>query len=301
MFGLRCTVYMVKVSYQQKPYRRIMMNTWGAEVFPSPSDKTQAGRGILEKSPDSPGSLGIAISEAVEDAATHSDTNYSLGSVLNHVLLHQTVIGQEAVEQMKMADAEPDVVIGCCGGGSNFGGIALPFLPRKLRGEAVRLLAVEPTACPTLTKGTFAYDFGDTAKLTPLVKMYTLGHGFVPPGIHAGGLRYHGASPLISHLLHKKWIEALAIAQKEVFEAALLFTRQEGILPAPESAHAIAAAIREAGQAREDGRPKTILFGLSGHGHFDMGAYDAYLGGKLMDLEYPAEDLAESLADLPAV
>jgi tryptophan synthase beta chain len=299
MFGMECTVYMVRVSYQQKPYRRMMMNVWGAEVFASPSPKTNSGRGILQQAPDSPGSLGIAISEAVEDAATHPDTNYSLGSVLNHVLLHQTVIGQEAKRQMALAGETPDVIIGCFGGGSNFGGIALPYVPDRLNGSAVRLLAVEPLACPSLTKGSFAYDFGDTAKLTPLMKMYTLGHDFIPASIHAGGLRYHGASPLASYLVHHGVVEAKAYPQNPVFEAALQFARTEGILPAPEASHAIRAAIDEALEARAVGRPRTILFCLSGHGHFDLSAYDAYLSGKLEDYEYPTEEVRRSIQSLP--
>jgi tryptophan synthase beta chain len=301
LFGLECTVYMVKVSYQQKPYRRSMMNAWGAQVYASPSDVTQSGRGVLAEHPDSPGSLGIAISEAVEDAATHADTNYSLGSVLNHVLLHQTVIGQECKLQMEQAGEYPDVVIGCFGGGSNFGGIMLPFALDKLRGQAVRLMAVEPTACPTLTKGLFAYDFGDTAKLTPLLLMYTLGHGFVPAGIHAGGLRYHGAAPLASHMLKLGLIEARAYRQNPVFEAAVTFARTEAIIPAPESAHAIRAAIDEALAAREEGRSRVILFNLSGHGHFDMGAYDSYFAGKLIDYEHPEEEIHRAMEELPKV
>jgi len=301
LFGLDCTVYMVKISYQQKPYRRMMMNAWGAVVYPSPSEETQSGRAVLAATPDSPGSLGIAISEAVEDAATHSDTNYSLGSVLNHVLLHQTVIGQEAKLQMEMAGEYPDVIIGCFGGGSNFAGIALPFAFDKLQGNGVRLMAVEPTACPTLTKGIYAYDFGDTAKLTPLVKMYTLGHTFVPAGIHAGGLRYHGASPLMSHMLRLGLIEARAYPQNTVFEAAVTFARNEGILPAPESAHAIRAAVDEALAAREQGHPRVILFNLSGHGHFDMGAFDSYFAGKLLDYEHPEEEIARAMQSLPRV
>ena len=301
LFGLDCTVYMVKISYQQKPYRRMMMNAWGAVVYPSPSEETQSGRAVLAATPDSPGSLGIAISEAVEDAATHSDTNYSLGSVLNHVLLHQTVIGQEAKLQMEMAGEYPDVIIGCFGGGSNFAGIALPFAFDKLQGNGVRLMAVEPTACPTLTKGIYAYDFGDTAKLTPLVKMYTLGHTFVPAGIHAGGLRYHGASPLMSHMLRLGLIEARAYPQNTVFEAAVTFARNEGILPAPESAHAIRAAVDEALAAREEGRARVILFNLSGHGHFDMGAFDSYFAGKLLDYEHPEEEIARAMQSLPRV
>jgi tryptophan synthase beta chain len=300
MFGMDCTVYMVKCSYEQKPYRRMMMNTWGAEVYPSPSMATNAGRSVLAAHPDSPGSLGIAISEAVEDAATHSDTNYSLGSVLNHVLLHQTVIGQETKLQMQIAGEEPDVLIGCFGGGSSFGGMALPYVLDKFKGSKTRLMAVEPTACPTLTKGSFVYDFGDIAKMTPLLKMFTLGHDFVPPGIHAGGLRYHGAAPLASHLLHHGYFEARAYNQLPVFRAAVQFTQAEGILPAPESAHAIQAAIDEAIAAREEGRPRVIVFCLTGHGHFDLGAYDNYLSGKLQDYEYPAKDVAEALSTLPA-
>jgi len=299
MFGLECTVYMVRCSYEQKPYRRMLMNTWGAEVFPSPSDKTAAGRAVLKAHPDSPGSLGIAISEAVEDAATHNDTNYSLGSVLNHVALHQTVIGEEARLQMDLAGDYPDVVIGCFGGGSNFGGITLPYVQDKLNGKKVRLQAVEPSACPSLTRGAFTYDFGDIAKLTPLLKMYTLGHDFVPPGIHAGGLRYHGASPLLSHLLAEGMMEARAVRQLPVFEAAVQFAKLEGILPAPEAAHAIRAAVDEALVAREEGRPRTILFCLSGHGHFDLGSYEAYLNGKLQDYEHPGAAIAEAMQTLP--
>jgi tryptophan synthase beta chain len=301
MFGMECTVYMVKVSFQQKPYRRMMMNAWGAEVIPSPSDKTNAGRAVLAEHPDSPGSLGIAISEAVEDAASHGDTNYSLGSVLNHVLMHQTVIGQETKLQMQQAGEEPDVVIGCFGGGSSFGGIALPYVLDKFKGSKVRLMAVEPSACPTLTKGAFAYDYGDIAKMTPALKMYTLGHDFVPPGIHAGGLRYHGAAPLASHLLNHGYFEARAYTQTPVFEAALQFTRAEGILPAPESAHAIRAAIDEAIEAREEGRSRVIVFCLTGHGHFDLAAYDNYLSGKLQDFEYSSAEVAKSMAALPKV
>jgi tryptophan synthase beta chain len=301
MFGMDCTVYMVKVSYEQKPYRRVMMNTWGAEVFPSPSAHTNAGRAVLAEHPDSPGSLGIAISEAVEDAATHQDTNYSLGSVLNHVLLHQTVIGQEVKLQMNLAGEEPDVIIGCFGGGSSFGGMVLPYVLDKFNGSKVRLMAVEPLACPSLTKGAFAYDFGYIAKMTPLLKMYTLGHDFVPPGIHAGGLRYHGDAPLLSHLLKHGYLEARAYPQTPVFEAAVQFTRAEGILPAPESAHAIRAAMDEAIAAREEGRPRVIVFCLTGHGHFDMGAYESYLGGKLQDYEYPDEEVHRAMAALPAV
>ncbi len=298
LFGLECTVYMVRVSYDQKPYRRMMMHAWGAEVFPSPSDHTNSGRGVLAHSPGSPGSLGIAISEAVEDAATHPDTNYSLGSVLNHVMLHQTVIGQEAKLQMQLAGEEPEVVIGCFGGGSNFAGLALPYVLDRFAGRGPRIVAIEPSACPSLTKGKFTYDFGDTAKLTPLIKMYTLGHDFVPPGIHAGGLRYHGASPLLSHLVNLGHIEARAYPQLPVFDAAIQFSRTEGILPAPESSHAIRAAIDEALQAREEGRARVILFCLSGHGHFDLASYESYLSGQLQDYEYPGREIADAMAAL---
>lgn len=298
LFGMECTVYMVRVSYDQKPYRRMMMHCWGAEVFASPSDHTHSGRAVLAESPDSPGSLGIAISEAVEDAATHEDTNYSLGSVLNHVMLHQTVIGQEAKLQMALAGEEPEVVIGCFGGGSNFGGLALPYVLDRLAGKGPRIVAVEPAACPSLTKGAFAYDYGDTAKLTPLIRMYTLGHDFVPPGIHAGGLRYHGASPLLSHLVHLGHIDAKAYLQLPVFEAALQFARTEGILPAPESSHAIRAAVDEALAAREEGRPRNILFCLSGHGHFDLAAYENFISGKLQDYEYSPRDIEASLSGI---
>jgi tryptophan synthase beta chain len=298
-FGLECTVYMVKVSYHQKPYRRSLMQVWGAEVIPSPSDRTNAGRQILEKDPDCLGSLGIAISEAAEDAASREDTNYSLGSVLNHVLLHQTVIGLEAKKQLEVIGDYPDVVVGCCGGGSNFAGLAFPFLADKFAGKEVRAVAVEPTACPTLTRGHFAYDFGDSAQLAPIVNMFTLGHDFVPPGIHAGGLRYHGASPLVSQLVHDGIVEPVALGQRGVFESALLFARTEGILPAPESAHAIKGAIDEAVKAKEAGEARTILFGLSGHGHFDLSAYDEFLAGRLADIEYPQEMIDKALASLP--
>ncbi|HET7752770.1 MAG TPA: TrpB-like pyridoxal phosphate-dependent enzyme [Anaeromyxobacteraceae bacterium] len=301
VFGLECTIYMVKVSCEQKPYRRSLMQLWGAEVIPSPSPRTHAGRSILEADPSSQGSLGIAISEAVEDAATHDDTKYALGSVLNHVCLHQTIIGQEAKEQMKMTGDVPDVVIACHGGGSNFSGLAFPFLADRAAGSKVRVLAVEPTSCPTLTKGVYAFDYGDTAKMAPIAKMYTLGHDFMPPGIHAGGLRYHGASPLVSQLHAAKEIEARAYGQTQCFEAALQFARTEALVPAPESSHAIRAAIDEALQAKEEGRERVILFGLSGHGQLDMGAYDAYLSGKLEDFEYPEERIRESLARLPDV
>ncbi|WP_271629067.1 TrpB-like pyridoxal phosphate-dependent enzyme [Caldicellulosiruptor sp. DIB 104C] len=299
-FGLDCTVYMVKVSYNQKPYRRILMETFGAKVIPSPSEFTEAGRKILAQDPNSPGSLGIAISEAVEDAATHPDTNYSLGSVLNHVILHQTIIGEEAKLQMEKIDEYPDIVIGCCGGGSNFAGISFPFLRDKLRnGKNIRAIAVEPAACPTLTKGKYTYDYGDVAGLTPLLKMYTVGSQFVPPSIHAGGLRYHGDSPIVSRLYKDGIIEARAYKQREVFEAAVLFARSEGIIPAPESAHAIKAAIDEAIKAREEGVKKTILISLSGHGHFDLAAYEDYLSGRLEDVEISDEDIKKTLSKLP--
>lgn len=300
-FDLECTVYMVKVSYDQKPYRKVMMQTWGAEVIPSPSDRTRAGRDILERNPESPGSLGIAISEAVEDAATHDDTKYSLGSVLNHVLMHQTVIGQEAKEQMEMAGDYPDVVIGCIGGGSNMAGLSFPFLRDKFKGNQVRIVAVEPEACPTLTRGEYLYDFGDTAATTPLLKMYTLGHTFVPPAIHAGGLRYHGDAPLVCLLYHHKFIEAVAYAQRPVFDAAVQFARTEGILPAPEAAHAIRKAIDEALQCKREGRARTILFNLSGHGHFDLLAYEEYLTGRLEDYAYPRQQIQEAMRELTAI
>ncbi|MDK2878674.1 MAG: tryptophan synthase beta chain [Thermoanaerobacteraceae bacterium] len=299
-FGLECTVYMVKVSFQQKPYRRSMMQVFGAEVIPSPSEKTESGRAVLAKDPNSTGSLGIAISEAVEDAATHDDTNYALGSVLNHVVLHQTVIGLEAKKQMEKAGYYPDVVIACSGGGSNFSGLAMPFVHDKIKeGKNTRIMAVEPTACPSLTRGKFTYDYGDTAHLTPKMMMYTLGSEFVPPGIHAGGLRYHGASPIQSQLLHDGLIEAKAYGQLSVFEAAKMFAQNEGIIPAPESSHAIRAAIDEALAAKEAGEARTILFNLSGHGHFDMSAYDAYLSGKLTDSSLPEDILKELINALP--
>ena len=301
MFGIELKVYMVKISYAQKPYRRALMETWGATCVPSPSTDTNAGRAILAQDPESTGSLGIAISEAVEDAATRDDTKYALGSVLNHVLMHQTVIGIEALKQLEMADAWPDVVIGCTGGGSNFAGLVLPFIKHKLDGKSIRILAAEPAACPSLTKGVYTYDFGDTSKLTPLVKMHTLGHGFIPAGIHAGGLRYHGMAPLVSHLLELGLIEAQAVMQTDAFSAAVQFARTEGILPAPEPTHAIRLTIDEALAARESGEEKTILFGLSGHGHFDLAAYDSYLSGSIKDLDYPAERVAEAMADLPTV
>jgi tryptophan synthase beta chain len=301
MFGLECTIYMVKVSFQQKPYRKSMMQLWGAEVVASPSPRTNAGRAILARDPGNQGSLGIAISEAVEDAATREDTRYALGSVLNHVCMHQTVIGLEAKEQMKLAGDEPDVVIGCHGGGSNFAGIAFPYVADKATGSKVRLVAAEPSSCPTLTKGVYTFDYGDTAQMAPITRMYTLGHDFMPPGIHAGGLRYHGASPLVSQLTHAGIIEARAVGQLAVFEAAVLFAGTEAIIPAPESSHAIRVAIDEALLAKEEGKEKVILFNLSGHGHVDMAAYDAYFSGQLEDFEYPAEKVKESLAHLPQI
>jgi len=303
MFKMAIDIYMVKISYQQKPYRRSVMQAYGATVTPSPSEHTAAGRMILQRNPNSTGSLGIAISEAVEVAATSGGkTKYSLGSVLNHVLLHQTIIGQEALDGMAEIGEYPDVVIGCVGGGSNFGGIAFPFLQRTLtEGVKTKFLAVEPSSCPSLTRGTYTYDFGDTAGLTPLVKMYTLGHDFEPASIHAGGLRYHGMSPIISTLANAGYIEPRAYGQNQCFEAAVMFARTEGIIPAPESSHAIRAAIDEALAAKETGEKKVILFNLSGHGHFDMAAYDAYLAGQLTDNGFSAEAMAKSLATLPQV
>ncbi|CAN5810855.1 TrpB-like pyridoxal phosphate-dependent enzyme [soil metagenome] len=301
MFGLDLKVYMVKVSFEQKPYRRLMMQTFGAECVPSPSMDTNAGRAVLAQHPDSTGSLGIAISEAVEDAATTPNTKYSLGSVLNHVLMHQTVIGLEAQQQLEMADVWPDVIIGCAGGGSNFGGLVMPFLKAKFDGAETRIIACEPAACPSLTRGAYAYDFGDTAGMTPLVKMHTLGHSFVPAGIHAGGLRYHGMAPLVSHLYQLGAIEAQAVHQRAAFESAITFARAEGIIPAPEPSHAIKVTIDEALSAKEAGEAKTILFGLCGHGHFDLSAYDTYLSGNLQDYEYPQKAVDAALAELPVV
>ncbi len=301
MFGLEVRVFMVKVSYEQKPFRRSMMQTWGAQVFASPSMETNTGRSILAKDPDNLGSLGIAISEAVEEAASRPDTNYTLGSVLNHVLLHQTVIGLEAKKQFEKAGDYPDMIFAPCGGGSNFGGVAFPFLADKAAGKNVRLVAVEPTSCPTLTKGAYAYDFGDSAGFTPLMKMYTLGHDFMPPGIHAGGLRYHGDSPLVSQLYHEGLIEAVAVPQLATFEAGVTFARAEGIIPAPESNHAVRACIDEALRCKESGEAKTLFFNLSGHGHFDMASYDKYFSGQLEDFHYPEEAIKESLAHLPKV
>jgi tryptophan synthase beta chain len=293
---------MVKISYQQKPYRRSLMHVWGASVTPSPSEETESGRSILSKDPDSLGSLGIAISEAVEVAAKNEDTKYSLGSVLNHVLLHQTIVGQEALMQMEMAGEDPDVVIGCVGGGSNYAGLAFPFLRRVFEeGANTHFISVEASACPSITKGVYAYDYGDTAKMAPVAKMHTLGHTFVPAAIHAGGLRYHGMAPLISALVQGGYIEPRAYTQNAAFESAVLFARTEGIVPAPETAHAIRAAVDEAVKCKETGEPKVILFNFSGHGHFDLAAYDAYLGGELPDYEYPEAAIAEALAELPKV
>jgi tryptophan synthase beta chain len=301
IYDIEAMVYMVGVSYQQKPYRRIFMEMYGATCVPSPSPLTASGRQALAENPDTPGTLGLAISEAVEDAVGREDTKYSLGSVLNHVCLHQSIIGQEVKLQMEMVDDYPDIVIGCCGGGSNFAGIAFPFIPDKLKGKKVRLLGVEPAACPTLTRGVFAYDLGDVAGFTPLLKMYTLGHNFVPPGIHAGGLRYHGESPLVSQLYHDGLIEAMAVLQNDCFSAAQLFAQTEGIIPAPESSHAIRAAINEALKGKEEGVARSIVFNLSGHGHLDLAAYDNYLSGKTEDVEFPEETLRESLKSLPQV
>ena len=298
--GLECTVYMVRVSHDQKPYRRIMMQTYGATVHASPTDLTQAGRDILVADPDSSGSLGIAISEAVEDAVKNDDAKYALGSVLNHVLMHQTVIGEEALKQMELAGEYPDVVVGCVGGGSNFGGVAFPFIRENIKGNKdTRIVAVEPASCPTLTKGRYVYDFGDTAGTTPMMKMYTLGHSFVPSGIHAGGLRYHGDSPIVSALVHEGLVEARAYPQNPTFEAGVMFARTEGIVPAPEVTHAIKATVDLALEAKEAGEEKVILFNLCGHGHFDLGAYEAYLAGNLVDLEYSEEDIDRAVAQIP--
>ena len=302
LFDMECTVYMVRSSYDQKPYRKSMMQVYGAECIPSPSEKTRSGRMVLARDPDTPGSLGIAISEAVEDAAAHENTNYALGSVLNHVCLHQTIIGQEAEQQLAMEDAYPDVVIGCVGGGTNFAGLSFPFAGAKMTGKHpdTDIIAVEPFACPTLTKGLYAYDFGDVAGLTPMMRMFTLGHDFVPPSIHAGGLRYHGMAPLVSRLVHDGVARPVAYHQNEVFDAAVTFARTEGIIVAPEAAHAVKAAIDEALRCRETGEEKVILFNNSGHGNFDFSSYEAYFAGKLVDYEYPAELIKESLGRLPA-
>ena len=302
LFGIDVTVFQVRVSYDQKPYRRALMESYGARCIPSPSPETAAGRAALAARPDHPGSLGLAISEAVEVAATHDDTKYALGSVLNHVLLHQTIVGLEAMLQMEMAGDDPDVIVGCTGGGSNFAGISFPYLGQQLRGgRRRRIVAVEPAACPSLTRGRFAYDFGDTAHLTPLVKMHTLGSTFTPPGFHAGGLRYHGMAPLVSHLHALGLIEATAYTQNACFEAGLTFARTEGILPAPEANHAVKGAIVEALRCKAEGRAETILFNLCGHGHFDMAAYQAYHAGQLVDQAYDEAELAMALSGLPSV
>ncbi len=300
-FGLPVKVFMVRLSYDQKPYRRIMMETYGGSVTPSPSEETAAGRRFLERETNHPGSLGMAISEAVELAGEDADTRYALGSVLNHVITHQTVIGREAKRMLEKLGLFPDVVIGCHGGGSNFGGIAIPFLPEKMDGREIDIVASEPLACPTLSRGVYAYDYGDAGKYIPLTRMYTLGHEFVPPSLHAGGLRYHGAAPITSALAHSGLIRAEALTQSESFEAALLFARSEGIIPAPESAHAIASAIRAARQSADTGEEKTILFNLSGHGHFDMSAYRAYLAGELEDYAYPEEAVRRAEEHLPVL
>jgi len=302
-FGIELKVYMVKISYNQKPYRRILMETWGAKVVPSPSPDTKAGRDILAKDPECTGSLGLAISEAVEDAATRDDTHYSLGSVLNHVMLHQTIIGEETIKQMEMAGEYPDIIVGCIGGGSNFAGQFLPWIRDKISGEKpdLRIICVEPKATPTLTRGPYTYDFGDVAGLTPLLKMYTLGHAFIPSPIHAGGLRYHGMSPIICHLYKLGLIEARAEHQVPVFEAGIQFARTEGIITAPEPCHALKVAIDEALKCKESGESKTILIAHSGHGHFDLAAYDEYLSGRMTDYEFPEDKLKEALADLPKV
>ncbi len=302
LFGLEVKVFMVRVSYNQKPYRRALMETYGATCIASPSAETQSGKAILAQRADHPGSLGIAISEAVEVAAQNDDTKYALGSVLNHVLTHQTIVGQEAMAQLEMAGDYPDIIVGCTGGGSNFAGIAFPFLGAQLRGgKKVRIVAVEPAACPSLTRGKYAFDFGDTAHLTPLVKMHTLGSTFIPPGFHAGGLRYHGMAPLVSHVKELGLIEAVAYHQTKCFEAGVQFARAEGIVPAPEANHAVKGAIDEAIRCREEGKSRTILFNLCGHGHFDMQAYIDYFGGKLKDIDYDPKELAMALAGLPAV
>jgi tryptophan synthase beta chain len=299
--GIEVTVYMVRVSYDQKPYRRLMMETWGATVYPSPSDKTSFGRKVLKENPNTLGTLGLAISEAVEDALTHEDTNYSLGSVLNHVCLHQTIIGEEILAQFKKLGEYPDVVISCAGGGSNFAGSSFPFIRDKINGKKVDIIAVEPAACPTLTKGIYTYDFGDMAQTTPIMPMFTLGHTFEPPGIHAGGLRYHGMSPLVSLVVKEGLVEARSCFQNPVFEAAVMFANSEAVIPAPESAHAIRVAIDEAIKAREEGKEKIILFNLSGHGLLDLSSYDRYYSGKLENFEYPDENVKKALDDLPKV
>lgn len=301
LYGIEAVIYMVKVSYQQKPFRRSLMHTWGAKCIPSPSEFTESGRDALRLDPDCPGSLGLAISEAVEDAAGRADTHYALGSVLNHVLLHQTVIGKEVKDQLKLAGEKADVLIACVGGGSNFGGLVLPFVPEKKAGEKIKFLAVEPSACPTLTRGLYAYDYGDVAKLTPIMKMYTVGHNFIPPKIHAGGLRYHGDSPIVSQLCKEGIVEAVAYQQREVFEAAVLFARSEGFLPAPETAHAVKAAIDEAKKCAESGEKKTIVFNYSGHGHFDLMSYDKYFNDEMEDYSLPQKEIEEAEKHIPKI
>ena len=302
MFGMECEVYQVRASFDQKPYRKAIIESYGATIYPSPSTNTQYGRKVLEEDPDTPGSLGIAISEAVEVAATNDDVKYSLGSVLNHVLMHQTIIGEEALKQLAMVEETPDVIIGCIGGGSNFSGLVFPFIREKLAGKMEPVIrAVEPAAAPSLTRGSYQYDFGDTAGMTPLVKMHTLGHPFVPEPIHAGGLRYHGMAPLVSHLRQLDLIEAVALHQTETFTKAIEFARVEGIIPGPEPTHAVAEAMNEAERARESGEEKVILFNLCGHGHFDMGAYQAFLGGELEDYEHPQERIDQAMARVPVV
>ena len=303
LFDIELKVYMVKISYQQKPYRRNLMEVWGAKCVPSPSPDTKTGRDMLAKDPDCPGSLGLAISEAAEDAFSHDDTRYSLGSVLNHVLLHQTIVGQEAQKQMEMADVYPDIIVGCIGGGSNFAGMFLPWVRDKINGKKpdTRIICVEPESCPTVTKGLYAWDYGDVAGMAPIALMYTLGHGFIPPPVHAGGLRYHGMAPIICHLHKLGFVEAKAVPQLATFEAGITFARTEGIVSAPETNHAIRVTIDEALKCKESGESKTILLAHSGHGHFDLAAYDAYLSGKLVDYEYPEEKVKEALTHLPEV
>ncbi|MFO7946530.1 MAG: TrpB-like pyridoxal phosphate-dependent enzyme, partial [Armatimonadota bacterium] len=299
LFDMECRVYMVRCSYDQKPYRRIMMETWDAECIPSPSDRTESGRKVLAEDPDTPGSLGIAISEAVEDAAKSDEAKYSLGSVLNHVMLHQTIIGLELKKQLAMAGETLDTIVGCVGGGSNFAGAAFPFVKDKLDGQDIDIIATEPTACPTMTRAPYSYDFGDTAQLTPLLKMHTLGHQFVPPPIHAGGLRYHGMAPLVSLLVSQDVIEPRALEQNDCFQSAVMFARTEGFLPAPETSHAIHGAVQEALKCKETGEEKCIVIAYSGHGHFDLGAYEAYLKGELEDFHLSEEAIAEARENLP--
>ncbi len=301
LFDIECIVYMVKVSYQQKPYRRSLIEVWNGKIYASPSEQTETGRKILAEDPDSPGSLGMAISEALEETISHPGTKYALGSVLNHVLMHQTVIGLEAKEQMKSVGEYPDVIIGCIGGGSNFAGLAFPFAKDKINGKDIDIIAIEPAASPSITKGLYSYDFGDLSGLTPLLKMYTLGHGFIPPKIHAGGLRYHGMAPLVSAMAKQKLINVNAIQQLETFESGLLFARTQGIVPAPETTHAIAEVIRQAKKCKETGTEKTILFNFSGHGHFDLSAYDDYLAGRLSNYQYPKELIDAAMAQLPKI